>query len=137
MRAVLRVALVILVLASTPVRAGPYEDGLAAAKRGDYSTAFRLWKPLAEQGSAESQLRLSALYALGKGVPQDSKQALAWVQKSAAQKNPEARNMLGVIYLNGEVAPQDYEQALSLFRSSAAQGYPEAAGNLVDCNSHL
>ena len=27
-----------------------FEDGYAAAARGDYTTAYRLWKPLAEQG---------------------------------------------------------------------------------------
>jgi hypothetical protein len=32
--------------------AGPFEDGLAAHDRGDYATALRLWRPLAEQGHA-------------------------------------------------------------------------------------
>jgi hypothetical protein len=32
------------------VRAGPYEDGVEAYKRGDYATAFRMWQPLAVQG---------------------------------------------------------------------------------------
>jgi hypothetical protein len=32
--------------------AGPFEDGMAAQKRGDYATAVRLWRPLAEQGEA-------------------------------------------------------------------------------------
>lgn len=38
--------------AATPVLAGPYEDGLAAANSQDYATALRLWKPLADQGQA-------------------------------------------------------------------------------------
>jgi hypothetical protein len=28
----------------------PFEDGVAAYERGDYATAMRLWRPLAEQG---------------------------------------------------------------------------------------
>ena len=31
------------------------EDGLAAYERGDYATALRLWRPLAEQGNALRQ----------------------------------------------------------------------------------
>ena len=32
--------------------AGDLEDGLAAAEKGDFATALRLWTPLAEQGDA-------------------------------------------------------------------------------------
>jgi hypothetical protein len=32
--------------------AGPFEDGGAAYARGDYATAMRLWRPLADQGDA-------------------------------------------------------------------------------------
>jgi hypothetical protein len=32
--------------------AGPFEDGSAAYARGDYATAMRLWRPLADQGDA-------------------------------------------------------------------------------------
>jgi uncharacterized protein len=42
--------------------AGPYEDGLAAAKRGDHATALKLWRPLAEQGHPLAQFGLGALY---------------------------------------------------------------------------
>ena len=45
-------ALTALMLLATPVVAGDFEDGWAAAKAGDFQKAFRLWKPLAEQGDA-------------------------------------------------------------------------------------
>ena len=45
--------------------AGPFEDGIAAAYRGDYGTAARLWRPLAESGVAIAQNNLGALYARG------------------------------------------------------------------------
>ncbi len=51
--------------------AGPFEDGVAAYKRGDYATALRLWRPLAEQGDADAQFNLGLMYANGEGVPQD------------------------------------------------------------------
>ena len=49
-------ALTALMLFATPVVAGDFEDGLAAAKAGDHQKAFRLWKPLAEQGDAAAQV---------------------------------------------------------------------------------
>jgi hypothetical protein len=46
-------AAIILVLSfAAPVAAGPYEDAVAAFGRGDYATALRLIRPLADQGNA-------------------------------------------------------------------------------------
>ena len=52
------------------VAAGPYEDALAAYDRGDYATALRLMRPLAEQGNARAQFNLGVMYTKGQGVPQ-------------------------------------------------------------------
>jgi uncharacterized protein len=35
--------------------AGPLEDGVAAAERGDYATALHLIRPLAKRGDAAAQ----------------------------------------------------------------------------------
>ena len=37
---------------ATPLVAGPYEDGVAAYDAGDYAAAYRLQRPLAEEGLA-------------------------------------------------------------------------------------
>ena len=55
MKAILRsgfLALAIMAL-TVPTNAGPVEDGLAAAERGDYAAALKFWQPLAEQGNAK------------------------------------------------------------------------------------
>jgi hypothetical protein len=44
-------ALTALMLFATPVVAGDLGDAEAAYNAGDYEKAFRLWKPLAEQGN--------------------------------------------------------------------------------------
>ena len=31
-----------------------FEDGVAAAQKGDYATAMRLWRPLANKGVVEA-----------------------------------------------------------------------------------
>ncbi len=58
MKAILRsefLALVFLLATACSENAGPYENGLAAYQRGDYATALRLWRPLAERGDADAQ----------------------------------------------------------------------------------
>ena len=46
--------------------AGPFEDGFDAYTRGDYTTALRLWRPLAHQGEAPAQYKLGIMYAKAK-----------------------------------------------------------------------
>ena len=57
---------------------GQFEDATAAYERGDYATAFRLMKPLAEKGDAKAQHNLGVMYDYGRGVPQDYTKALKW-----------------------------------------------------------
>ena len=45
----LKLLLVLFVCAIGPAIAGPFEDGVAAAQKGDYATALRLWRPLADR----------------------------------------------------------------------------------------
>ena len=48
-----------------------FDDGLNAYNEGDFKTALREWRPLAEQGHAEAQVNLGVLYESGSGVPQN------------------------------------------------------------------
>ena len=50
------------VCASGAARADDYEDGLAAARRGDYATAFKLLSPLAQKGHAAARCALGVKY---------------------------------------------------------------------------
>ena len=65
-----------------PAWAG-FDEGLAAYERGDYATALREWRPLAEQGNAKAQVNLGVMYETGQGVPQDYREAVAWYRGSA------------------------------------------------------
>jgi hypothetical protein len=51
----------------------------------------------AEQGYAEAQFNLGVFYALGRGVPQDSGQALVWYRKAAEQGHQEAQKSLAAM----------------------------------------
>ena len=58
-----------------------FDRGVEALNRGDYSEAFRQWKPLAEQGYAKAQYNLGVMYDNGQGVAQDDKTAVKWFRK--------------------------------------------------------
>jgi hypothetical protein len=110
--------------------AGPFEDGVAAYQRGDYTTALRLLRPLAEQGDADAQYNLGVLYVEGNGVPQDHAEAVRWFRKAADQRITKAQYNLGLMYDNGEGVPQDYAEAVKWYTYAALQGMAEAQYNL-------
>ncbi len=68
-----------------------FQAGVEAYNRGDYATALKEWRPLAEQGDASAQHNLGWMYHLGQGVPQDDVQARMWLNLAAAQGNELAR----------------------------------------------
>ena len=74
----LNLLLILFVCAAVPAVAGPYEDGVVAYAKGDYPTAMRLLRPIAEQGYASAQFNLGVMYDNGEGVTQDYAAALSW-----------------------------------------------------------
>lgn len=103
-----------------------FKTGLEAYRRGDFAGAMREWTPLAEAGDAHAQYNLGLLYASGKGVPQDYRQAIEWYRKAAEQGVPAAEYNLGVIYANGQGVPANPQEASKWFLKAAQQGIPNA-----------
>ncbi|HBK79264.1 MAG TPA: hypothetical protein DDZ83_06205, partial [Nitrospinae bacterium] len=86
---------------------GGYQEGLDAYKRGDYATALKEWRPLAERGHAVAQFNLGLMYAKGKGVPRDYKIASKWYRMSAEQGDAGAQYNLGLMYAKGQGVLKD------------------------------
>lgn len=76
--------------------------GLAAFEAKDYPKAFRLLKPIAEQGDAEAQCLIGNMYHLGLGVERDILEAVKWYKKSAKQGYGVASNNLAGIFMVGD-----------------------------------
>jgi hypothetical protein len=89
-----------------PVMGGPLEDAGAAYGNGDYATAMRLFRPLAEQGDALAQTALGLMYDQGQGVPQHYVQAAEWFRKAADQGDADAQGNLGFINLLAGLSAQ-------------------------------
>ena len=67
MRNFVRASVLLLALVlSEPVLAGPLEDANAAYGKEDYATALRLFRPLADQGDADAQFMLGGMYDLAR-----------------------------------------------------------------------
>ena len=110
--------------------AGPLEDGQAAYQKGDYATALKIYRPLAEQGNASAQTALGVIYEHGQGVPQDFVQAVIWYNEAAYQGDPDAQSNLGAMYANGWGVPQDYAQAVVWYRQAGERWNAGAQRNL-------
>ena len=83
----LALAVALLIGLATPSQAD-YQAGKAALDRGDYATAFREFKTLAEQGNAGAQFLLGRAYGLGWGVPKDFVLAHMWFSLAASRTPP-------------------------------------------------
>ena len=83
-------AIALILSLAAPAVADPYEDASAAYIKGDYATALRLWRPLADQGVNGAQYGLGLMYDKGRGVSQDFVYAHMWFDLSAAQGNKSA-----------------------------------------------
>jgi TPR repeat protein len=88
-----------------------FQRGSIAYESGDYVTALREWKPLAEQGDAVVQYILGQMYSKGKGVPKDYKTAVMWYTFSAEQGYANAQGNLGAMYIFGAGVLKDYVYA--------------------------
>jgi hypothetical protein len=107
---VLLIAFVGIAVSGTAI-ALPNPDAEAAYARGDYKTAFTLWLPLAEQGSARAQMNIARMYEKGEFVAQDSAMALEWYRKAAEQSVKDSEN--GPVTANSATGPQTTQQAVS------------------------
>ena len=83
-----------------------------------------------DEGSADAQNMLGAIYGLGCGVQQDDKESAKWYRIGATQGDAGAQYFLGSIYAHGQGVPQDWDEAVRWFRLSADQGYAFAQQEL-------
>jgi formylglycine-generating enzyme required for sulfatase activity len=127
MMAILRrfVLTVLLCAIAFPVWAD-YQAAFDSYKRGDYATALRELKPLAEQGDATPQGALGLLYFRGWGVEQDFKEAVKWFRRAADQGNAAAQFNLSHMYEKGLGITKDYAEAVKWSRRAADQGHAAA-----------
>ena len=117
-------------LLGVPSYSADFNKGLTAFQSGDFATALKEWKPLAEEGNAVAQNNLGLMYDNGWGVPQDYKEAVNWYRLAVEQGYAIAQFNLGLIYEKGKGVPQDDKEAVLWYTLAAEQDHAKAQYNL-------
>ena len=131
------IALVLSIVCLTVPAWGDFKAGMDAYNRGDYATALREWRPLAEQGDASAQFSLGLSYENGDGVPRDYAKARQWYEKAASQGDAKAQLYLGMQSSFGQGGPVDLVQAYMWYSLAAGNGNVHAPGYRDDLARQL
>ena len=122
--------LLLIFFSVSSATAANLEKGINAIKHGNFESAYRELKPLAEIGDSSALYNLGIMYIKGLGVNRDPKQATEWLLLSAKQNNFLAQYFLGHIFAKGNGVTKDYKKALKFYKLAAEQGHPAAQTNL-------
>ncbi|MBE03896.1 MAG: hypothetical protein CMD67_02020 [Gammaproteobacteria bacterium] len=124
-------AIAVALLLGTGSARADFDDANKAYQRGDFTTALKMYKPLAEQGIARAQTSLGVMYLRGDGVPKDYSEALKWFRLAAEQGEAFAQYSLGNIYAEGLGVPKNGTEAVKWYLLAAEQGLMRAMRNLA------
>ena len=123
-------AIVALSLMPAVSFADNFEAGVEAYQKGDYQTALKIYKSLADKGDADAQYNLGLMYDDGDGVKQNYNEAVKYYSLAAEQGDSHAQYNLGVLYYAGQGVLQNYTEAVKYLRLAAKQGTAPAQYNL-------
>ena len=116
--------------APKPTTAAPtVKEAQHAYDTGNYEEAFIIIEPLAKLNHPDAQYLLGQMYELGRGVKQDTEQAITLFTAAASQGYAAAEAKLGQMHLDSK---QDYTSAMSWFQKAADHGYALAYGAIGD-----
>jgi len=103
-----------------------YDKAVHVYGCADYPKAFKLFKPLAEQGDALSQFQVGMMIEQGQGAEVDFEAAYKWYMKAAEQGVADAYFALGQLYSRGLAVAQDPVRAYSWFDLAVRDGHAVA-----------
>ena len=124
-------ATILLLVASATgftATAQTFEEGMRAYRSGDYDTAYRAFRGLAEEGDRRAQGSLGDMYRKGYGVAQNHAEAVKWYRRAADQGSAHAQDGLGLMYRDGLGVPRHAECAYIWF-DLAARNFSASRGN--------
>ena len=117
-----KIFLIILIASTAPnLLADVFVAGLNAIDRSHYASAYRSFKPLADEGISEAQNNMGFLYENGFGVKRNYTLAIKWYELAAKQGLPEAQHNMGMLNYQGYGVSQSFVVAKRWFNKSAKQ----------------
>ncbi|HGO7715521.1 TPA: tetratricopeptide repeat protein [Neisseria meningitidis] len=103
--------------------------GLNQAVWADDVSDFRENLQAAEQGDADAQNNLGAMYAEGQGVRRDDAEAVRWYRQAAEQGLAQAQFNLGAMYYKGRGVRQDLVLAQEWLGKACQNGNQDGCDN--------
>lgn len=94
--------------------------GVRAYREGDFERAYRIWMPLAREGSPWAQFYVGALYFEGRGVDPDAVRAYYWLARARAEDHDQAADLLRRV--REDMSGNQIAAARSLLQAGAAPG---------------
>jgi len=79
-----------------------------------------------ELGNAFAMLNLGLLFAIGCGIPKDTKIAIKLLEHASELGNAEAMFHLGTLYEKGEDVPKDINEAIKWYRRASNNNHGES-----------
>ena len=97
------------------------QKGWTAYQSGNFATALREWRPLAEKGNADAQYLVGGMYATGQGVIRDWVFAHMWGNLAASNGNENGGKLREIAAKN--MTPADLSTAQKLARECVRKKY--------------
>lgn len=99
-------------------------EGIAAFEAGNYTIAFKILKPIADNKNPEAQCIIANIYHLGLGLERNILEAVKWYKKSAQQGYGVASNNLAGIFLVGNDGLEaNQAEAEKWYKKAREQGF--------------
>lgn len=106
------------------------DAAVAASKRGEHETAYRMFLDLAMRCNITAQYNIGVMYENGRGVERNYEAAVKWYRLAMSHGDAEAASNLGVMYAKGNGVTKDVAESIRLYRFAAAKGDAGAQYNL-------
>lgn len=104
------ILLLALLLMPFTLNADELKEAVQAFNTNDYSKAYRLMLPFAEDGNGEAQFYVGGMLVDGLGVKADPSEGVFWLEQAVGNQYPEAAQTLGNMYLSGHGIEMDVDK---------------------------
>ena len=97
-----------------------------------FHQAQKLFRQARTATDLQAMTALGVMLAAGKGVEQDSEQAVYWFRIASHREYAEAECHLAACYASGQGIEKNQHEAIRLYQRAATQGNPNAQYHLAD-----
>lgn len=121
--------------AATAEAAAPNQAASETSPAGEGAAIVARLRADAERGNAFAENDLGLLYATGRYVPADDREAFTWFERAAAKGLVSAKFNMGAMYQRGRGVALDPQLAAQWYQRAADEGHIMAQHNLASMYS--